>query len=202
MARLFLALSASALLVTGCVPVTEGAGDINKAKPNKNLIGSWLDQEREPRTWVVDRPDVKGNPEGVMRVRIVEKNEKLESQKSKDALWFFTATIGKETYVNALVSDTDPDLSQEGGFKKWSEDPKRGYYAGHIKIEKDRVTIDPGDEMVLDGLMREAKFSKVGKSSVYQTTPGWLTAYLEKNGPKRLFASDKKSRTVLTRVKD
>jgi hypothetical protein len=199
--RYLMAFIAGAL-GAGCVPVSDGAGDINKAESDKNLIGSWLDQEREPRRWVVDRPEVKGNPKGVMRVRIADKGEKLESLKAKDALWFFTATVGKETYVNTFVGKPDPDLSQEGGFAKWLQDEKRGYFVGHLKIERDRVTINPGDHEVFDDLMKEAKFSKVSKSPIYKTTPGWLTKYLEKTGPKLLFAPDPKSTIVLTRVKE
>ena len=203
MSRFLLVLpSFVALLFTGCVPVSDGAGDIDKAEPDKNLFGSWLDQEREPWRWVVDRPEVMGNPKGVMRVRLVEKGEKFESQKASDTLWFFTAMIGKETYVNVLVGGSDADLNQEGGFTKWSKDPKRGYFVGHMKIEKDRVTINPGDHEVFENLMREADFSKVSKSTIYKTTPGWLTKYLEKTGPKLLFAPDRKSTIVLSRVKD
>lgn len=202
MSRFFPVLSAFVLGFSGCVPVSDGAGNIDKAEPDKNLIGSWLSNETEPNRWAVDHPTVKGNPKGLMRVRIVEKGEKLETVTSKDTLWFFTATIGKDTYVDALVGGSNADLSREGGFTKWLEDEKRGYFVGHLKIEKDRVTINPGDYEVFEELMREAEFRKVSKSTIFKTTPGWLTTYLEKTGPKPLFALDRKATIVLTRVRE
>jgi hypothetical protein len=45
--------------------------------------------------------------------------------------------------------------------------------------------------------MKKQKFMEVGE--FYKTTPGWLTAYLEKNGPGAIFTSGKGMNT-LTRV--
>jgi hypothetical protein len=190
-----------ALLSAGCVPVSDGVGDIDKAEPDKNLLGSWLDREREPRRWVVDHPEVKGNPKGLMRVRVVEKGKKLEDLPGKLHMWFYTATIGKETYVNMLVGGTDQDLSKEGGYAKWAADDKRGFFVSLLTPDGDKLSINPGDHEVFDKLMKEAKFKEVSKeySAVFKTTPGWLTAYLKETGPKPLFARDLKSTIVITR---
>jgi hypothetical protein len=45
--------------------------------------------------------------------------------------------------------------------------------------------------------MMKQKFTEVG--AFYKTTPGWLTAYLEKNGPGAIFNSGK-GKNTLTRV--
>src|SRR5262245_20527989 len=97
-----------AILFTGCVPVANPVGDIDKAEPNKDLIGTWWEQERESRLWIVDRPEVNGNPKGLMRVRVIEPGKTIEDLKPRDAVWFFTATVGQHTYVNMLALSSKP----------------------------------------------------------------------------------------------
>jgi hypothetical protein len=45
--------------------------------------------------------------------------------------------------------------------------------------------------------MKKEEFTEIGP--FYKTTPGWLTKYLEKNGPKGIFDAGKGKHT-LTRV--
>jgi hypothetical protein len=192
------------ILSAGCVPVTNPVGDIDKAEPDKDLIGSWRDDEREPRLWVVDHPRVKGNPKGLMRVRVVENGKKLEDLKPDDAFWFFTATIGKETYSNLLVVSANPkkhewhpDFGREGEYARWAKHEQRGYWVARLSIRGQAATIDDGDHRAFDSLMKEHKFMEVGE--YYVTPRDWLATYLEKNGPAAIFNSGKGIRT-LTRV--
>jgi hypothetical protein len=197
-------LLAFALYSTGCVPVTEPVGDIDKTEPNQALIGSWRDDEQEPRLWVVDRPQVKGNPKGLMRLRVVGKGEKLEDVKPREAIWFFTGTVGKHTYANLLVLSSkpkkvspEPDFAREGEYAEWAKHDQRGYFVAQLSINGRVVTTDPGDHEAFEALMKERKFMEVG--DFYKTTPGWFTAYLEKNGPSAVFNSGK-GKNILTRA--
>lgn len=197
MSRRILMLFAFAILSPGCVPVTEPVGDIDKAEPNKDLIGTWKDKETTPRPWVVDRPEVKGNPKGLMRVRIVEPGQKLEDIKVLNAFWFFTATVGKHTYVNVLVVDSGPDggkpelidFSKEGVYARWTEHMDRGYNVAHVEIKGAVATLDFGNKKAFDALMSMNKFQ--GGRSVFRTPSDWLTKYLKENGPKEIFTKDK-----------
>ena len=193
-----------AAFTTGCVPVTEPVGDIDKAEPSQALIGSWRDQEQEPRLWVVDHPEVKGNPKGLMRLRVQGKGEKLESLKPTDAIWFFTATVGKHAYANVLAISNkpkklswEPDFAREGEYAEWSRHPQRGYWVGHFTIKGPIATLNYGNLNAFETLMRKENFAEIGQ--FYKTTSGWLAAYLEKNGPTGIFDSGKGTQT-LTRV--
>ena len=63
MARRFLLLCAAAALLPGCVPVTEPLSDVNKAEPDRRLVGTWKEEkDRDPSPCRIDTPDVKGNP--------------------------------------------------------------------------------------------------------------------------------------------
>jgi len=106
MRRPLLSVLAFALLSPGCVPVTEPLGDIEKAEPDKNFIGIWERDEGggDVRAWVVDRPEVKGNPNGLMRLRVIEKGKLPEDAKERATVWFFTTTLGKHTYANVLLA--------------------------------------------------------------------------------------------------
>ena len=190
MSRQFLVILKFVFLSAGCVPVTEPVGSIEKAEPNKDLIGTWRDEEKEPALWIVDRPDVKGNPKGLMRLRLLEKGKSIEDLQPKDAVWFFTTSVSRNTYANALVLSNkpkkvgrEPDLAREGGYAEWARHDQRGYWVGHLTIKGPVLTTDPGDHLAFEALMMKQKFMEVGE--FYKTTPGWLTAYLEKNGPER-----------------
>jgi hypothetical protein len=204
MFRRYLALFAAAALSAGCVPVTEPVGDIDKAEPNKDLIGTWRDDEREPRLWIVDRPEVKGNPKGLMRVRVVEKGKTIEEVRPKDALWFFTATVGQHTYVNLLALShkpkkvvLEPDFARVGEYAEWAKHDQRGYWVAHIKMRGRVVTTHGGNDRAFETLMKKQKFMEIG--GFYRPTPGWLTEYLDQNGPDAIFTTGKGDHT-LTRL--
>ena len=189
MSRLIPLLFVFAFCSTGCVPVTEPVGDIEKAEPNKDLIGNW---NHEQQLWVVDRPDVKGNPKGLMRIRIVKAGKKLADVTASDTMWIFIATVGKHTYANLLIktnsnnnSTDSPDLMTEGAYQKWAKSKERGYWVGQLIFKDDTLTLDGGDEKALETLMKEQKVERA--DGYYSTKPGWLAEYLEKKGPKTIF---------------
>jgi hypothetical protein len=188
----------------GCVPVTDPVGDINKAEPNQALIGSWRDNEQAPRLWVVDHPEVKGNPKGLVRLRVLERGQKLEDVKSKDSLWFFTANAGEHTYANLLVLantpkkvEWEPDFTRPGQYDEWTKHPQSGYFVARLAVKGPVVTLDYGNSDAFKALMNKQNFMEIGE--FYKTTPGWLTTYLEKNSPTGIFNSGKGTQT-LTRV--
>jgi hypothetical protein len=199
MSRRIAALIAFALLSAGCVPVTEPVGDIDKAEPNKDLIGTWEDHERSAQLWVVDRPEVKGNPKGLMRVRIVEKGKRIEDAKPGDTMWFFTAAAGKHTYANMLLlaegsGANPPDFARESVYAEWAKNDKRGYYVAHLALKGPVVTIDSGDHRAFEELMKKENVAK--DREFYKTARGWLSTSLEKNGPEAIFKSDKGKNTL------
>jgi hypothetical protein len=200
MLRPTLVLAAFALLTPGCIPVTEPVGDIDKAEPNDALLGNW--QEAKGESWVVDRPEVKGNPKGLMRLRAVEKGKKPENAGDKDTLWFFTTTLGKHTYANVLLgSGTWPyfefaKCGKEGEYAAWTKSDKHGY--GIVRLELGthdgkgwgtvwRAGVHP-DGGEIKKLMSANRIDKSGE--FYQTPAGWFAKHLEKNGPGELFSWD------------
>src|SRR5262245_15300811 len=195
-----------AALCAGCVPVNEPVGDIDKAEPNKDFIGAWKTDEAHSQLWFVDRPEVKGNPKGLMRVRIVDAGKKAEDAGRGESMWIFSSKIGDQTYVNALLQNpatkdgfpVDPDFSKEGAYAEWRKSDKRGFYVAHLEIRQDVVTVDPGNFGAFQELMRKENFTTMG--SFYKTDPAWLTRYLEKNGPKGIFDAGK-GKNTFTRVR-
>ena len=109
MARSWIAFGlVAALLSAGCVPVTEPVGDVEKAEPDKGLLGTWVEPKPKGRAapltmfeeLTIDAPAVKGNPKGLMRT--------ATNNDSPD-IWFFTATAGKAR----LREDLDPGTGCE-----------------------------------------------------------------------------------------
>jgi hypothetical protein len=187
----------AALLSAGCVPVTEPVGDIDKAEPNKELLGEW---KHENDLWIIDRPDVKGNPKGVMRIRIVPNGKKVEAATERETFWFFTATVGKHTYANLMLKekgDQGANLATEGAYAEWTKSTERGYWVGRLTFKNDGLTLDGGNEKVVEKVMAAEKITKSGH--FYQTKPGWLTAYLEKKGSEDIFIGEDEMK--FTRVK-
>ena len=177
--RLLPLVALGALFGAGCVPVTDPVGDIDKAEPNKELLGTWDSSGGEE--WVVDRPEVKGNPKGLMRIRIVE------GDKTKETMWVFTAVVGKRTYANLLIGEgktTYADLSTEGAYEKWA---KRGgrYWVGLLTFKGDELALDGGNEKAFDALMEKEKIATA--DGHYKTGAGWLAKYLDKHGPDAVF---------------
>jgi hypothetical protein len=189
MARSLIAFGiVAALLSAGCVPVTNPVGDINKAEPNKELLGEWNHHDER---WVIDRPDVRGNPKGVMRVRVVAQGKKIGDVKVSDAMWFFTATAGKHTCANLMLAGTGsncPNLLEEGAYAEWTQNLARGYWIGLLHFKDDTFTLNKGDIVAFEKLMTAEKIA-LGEQ-FYQTKRGWLAAYLEKSGPEAIFTGD------------
>lgn len=180
MLRRFLPVSAlAALFCVGCVPVTDPVGDIDKAEPDKELLGTWDASGSEQ--WVIDVPDVKGNPKGLMRIRVVD------GDKTKETMWFFTAVVGKRIYANLLIGGDGgkafADLSAEGTYAKWAKGGGK-YFVGLLTFKGDELTLDSGDKKAVEKLMEN---EKIAKAEFYKTGPGWLAKYLEKNGPAAIF---------------
>jgi hypothetical protein len=194
-----LALFAVAILSSGCVPVAEPLGDIDKAEPVKELIGEWQ-PENEKGVWIVERPEVKGHPKGLMRLVSVEQGKKREDVSKDNILWFFVTAVGKHQYAHILLVQGDkyPDFAhadKEGEYATWAKNDKRGYGIVRIQIDGDKATIYETELEAFGALMEAEKFTKTG--GIYQTSAGWLAKYLEKNGPDAIF----KKSTKLTRVK-
>jgi hypothetical protein len=109
--------------------------------------------------------------------------------------WFFTTTIGTNTYWNVL-SDGDlehfPDFGQEGAFERWNKQDRRLYGILLCALKADRLTVCMLGERFLD-LMKAEQIPIVEEDpsrklpGYFKTPPGWLAKYLAKNGPDNLF---------------
>src|SRR2546423_1469624 len=102
--RLLPPVALAALVCVGCVPVTEPVGDVEKAEPDKALVGKWTvtggdgpAKTLDVKALTVDAPDVKGNPKGLMRAIMNPDGGDNEN-------WFFTTTVGKHTYANVILA--------------------------------------------------------------------------------------------------
>jgi hypothetical protein len=194
-----------AVLLPGCVPVTEPLSDPDKAKRVERLLGKWESIGNRDRGWhdcEIDCPPVKDNPKGLMRAVLEGK-----ADDPKNTFWFFTTTIGKHTYATIYVEPHDkwediryPDFRKEGAFKKWNKGKNRRYFIFRYVLDGDKLTVDGGGPAAVLELMEAEKIGNVvprpaggwpglGPSSsvAYATPPGWLAKYLEKNGPKTLY---------------
>jgi hypothetical protein len=174
------------VLVAGCIPVTEPIGDIDKAEPDKSLVGLWQSEESKNNRMIVDFPSVKGNPKGLMRIRV---GTQPEDATDKDTLWFFTAKLGKRTYANVLLDEgsahmTFAQFGSEGEYAAWSKKENRGYGITPYSLEGDKVTVWYADnhsgDKPLDTLMKKHGFTLMGE--VYKTPQGWVAKELQKDG--------------------
>jgi hypothetical protein len=198
MSRYLLPLIAAAAC-GGCVPVTEPVGDIDKAEPDKNLVGKWKPED-SAHVWIADHPVVKGHPKGLMRLVAVEPGMKPEDAKQENVLWFYTAEVGEHRYVHVLLvqADSFPGLAQvgkAGEYEAWAKNDKRGYGVFRIHVDGDSATLYQVNNQTFEALMNFEKFT--AKGGIYQTSVGWLKKHLEKNDPAKFFPEAKK----LTRVK-
>jgi len=170
-----------AVLLPGCVPVREPLSDPDKAEPDKRLLGKWQDGDARCE---IDSPAVKGSPKGLMRAV-----SKGHPDNPPGVLWFFTTTIGKQTYATIyLEANADKDLPQfadfrkEGAFEKWNKGNDRRYYIFRYVLDGDKLTVDLGDK---EGMKKLLKVG--GNQDFFKTPPGWLAACLEKSGPQTLY---------------
>jgi hypothetical protein len=191
MARRLFPLLAFAILSPGCVPVTEPLSDITKAEPDKNLLGTW---EGDP-TVVIDAPQVKDNPKGLMRSSSRPKTGEGEP------FWFFTTTIGKHSYASIIVEPTKdrafPQFDKEGAFAEWQKDPNRRYFIFRYKIDGAKLLVDGGNEKAVRTLMEKEKIE--ADANFFATPSGWLAKYLEKNDPDTIY--DESNSKKYTRAK-
>src|SRR5262249_22678882 len=99
-----LSLLALATLLPGCTPVTEPLSDVSKAKPVEGLIGKWRAEKKDrDYYWLeIDRPEVKGNPPGLMRM--VTRGNVTKPGTG----WCYSTQLGKYTYLNSLT-EYEPD---------------------------------------------------------------------------------------------
>jgi hypothetical protein len=181
----------AALLATGCVPVTEPVGDVSKAEPDKNLLGTWEGDD----TVVIDVPEVKNNPKGLMRASSRPKSGEGEP------FWFFTTTIGKHSYANIIMAPakagTFPQFDKDGAFAEWQKEPKKRYFIFRYKIDGAKLLVDGANKKVVDALMEKEKIKAT--ENFFVVPSGWLAKYLEKNDPDKIY--DESNSSKYTRAK-
>jgi hypothetical protein len=172
-----------AILLPGCVSVREPLSDPDKAEPDKRLLGKWQDGAARCE---IDSPAVKGSPKGLMRAV-----SKGHPDNPPGVLWFFTTTIGKQTYATIyLEANADKDLPQfadfrnEGAFEKWNKGNDRRYFIVRYVLDGDNLTVDLGDKEAVAKVMQAEKIVGDG---FFKTPPAWLATYLEKNGSQTLY---------------
>jgi hypothetical protein len=164
-----------AVLLPGCcVSVTEPLSDPDKAEPDKRLEGKW----ENGAIIVIDSPAVKGYPKGLMRAVY----QATADDPEKAVFWFFTTTIGKDTYATVY---TNADFREEGAFKEWNERKDRQYWIYRYELDGDKVTLHGGNKEAMKKLMEAAKIER--EKDYFKTPPGWLAKYLEKSGPQTLY---------------
>jgi hypothetical protein len=192
------------VLVAGCIPVYAPVGDIDKAEPDKSLVGKWTVAKSsglagllEIKALSVTAPEVKGNPKGLMRGVMTSGGRELP-------MWFFTSTVDKRTYVNVIVASSGdpPVFDEEGAFAKWKKQESKQYFIFQATREGDKLTLDCGNNDAFTALMRESNIKDdSGKHFPYFYTPaGWMAKYLDKTGPDRIF--DGSNILVMTREKE
>jgi hypothetical protein len=207
MLRRFVPILAIAFAVTsiGCVPVTEPVGDIEKAEPDKALVGEWtvtksrgLAAMFEVKSLTVELPEVKGNPKGLMRGVMV-------TDGTNSRLWIFTHIIGKHTYASIILAGDDrddpPQFDKEGAYEKWKKEAKKRYFIFQYARDGNKLTLDCGNLDTFTKLMTDAKINGNGSKVLeyYFTPTEWLDKYLDKTGPDKLF--DGSNKLECTRAK-
>ena len=204
-----------AALGTGCVPVTEPLSDVEKAEPDKALVGSWgvvPDPKAKPdppeaKGIKISVPGVKGNPKGLMCAEFlgvapdqnpvgVKGNPKGlmcyggDTDDSKEGIWFYTTKIGKYTYANIIMMTKKDDFVQfgdVGAFASWQKDPDKRYWIFRYTIDGAKLTVDGGDAAIVKGVMNGAKIERVGRDEFYKTPAGWLASYFDKSGGDKIY---------------
>jgi len=201
MLRLILVLGIIAVGGSGCVPVTEPVGDIEKAEPNKDLVGLWAAAKKPTsdtsRVKIDLAPEVKGNPKGLMQITFL--GFPLDPEGTQ--FFFFLTAIGKDQYGNLLLDVKDrplpriADFRKEGDYGRWARGTGRRYVIFRAAASREKLILNWGDEDAFGALMKDAKIprddwnitSDDHKVFAFRTPTGWLAKYLEKNGPGRMF---------------
>ena len=192
--RTLLFVLAPALLV-GCVPVAEPLGDVDKAEPDKRLIGTW--QMTGAQDYEIDVPAVKGNPKGLMRAV----GNRMPDEPA-NSFWFHLTAIGKHTYATIyLDQEADgkfADFRSEGAFAKWQKGTNRRYFVFRYTLDGDRLTVDGGNDKAVEKLMADERIEKAG--SYFKTPVGWLAKFLDKHAGDAIFdGSNVERRTSATK---
>ena len=180
MTRSPLLFALAALPVVGCVPVSEPIGDVNKAPPDKGLVGKWKVTKSTGQfesnsftSLMIDAPVVKGNPKGLMRADV-----DAGAGVGVPVWWFYTHSLGKRTYAVVLNERTLdlPKFEKEGTFAKWAKGKEKGHFVFRYALDGDRLTLDVGDYEVFSKYAGAADIKgDGGKYFQYFFPPaGWL----------------------------
>jgi hypothetical protein len=124
---------------------------------------------------------VKGNPKGLMRA-VRKPSER------PDVFWFYTTVIGKHSYANIIVSTEDgaaPPFEKEGAFAEWENDPNKRYHIVRYTIDGAKLAVNWGNSQAFVSLMETRKTTMAG--GFFFISSGWLTKYLEKNDPDKIY---------------
>jgi hypothetical protein len=193
MGRRLLPAAVAALLSAGCVPVSHPVGDVEKAEPDKGLVGKWTAPKKAGplaalstfEELVIDVPAVKGNAKGLMRA--------VPDNAPDGELWFYTATVGKHAYANTIQAPdgkTDETrFGKEGRFAKWKEAEVKRFYVFRYARAGDTLAIDCGNNDTFAKLMKAANVPDDGQKYVpYFLTPSdWFDKSLGKDGADKVF---------------
>jgi hypothetical protein len=189
--RFLLPVAAAIVFAGGCVPVTQPLTDIEKAEPDKELVGAWtvtktngFSTSAQDNTLTFDVPEVKDNPKGLMRVVMKKETESTP-------LWFIVSPVGKHKYANILLPEKEGPLQFEkaGVYADWQKVEKKQFFVFRYVRDGDTLTIDCGNfDAFRDRMTTEKIRSVEGKHVEFFETPaGWLAKYFDKNGSDKVF---------------
>ena len=190
MSRRFLVLFAFAVLSSGCVPVTNPVGDIDKAEPDKALLGTWVSTKNPSDIVRFEIREVKGVPKGMMPMTV------LGTSPEREPYWIFVSTVGKEKFgnlcmdTNANKRDVLPNFTNADVYEEWSKSKSRVYVVFRYSTGKDEIILNFGDEKAFESVAKAEKLIKK-KDELFETPVGWLAKYIEKNGSDKIFTDAK-----------
>lgn len=186
----FVALS---LISTGCVPVTNPVGDIDKAEPDQELVGTWVSTKNPSDVVRFEVRPVKGVPKGMMPLTV------LGTDPERDPYWCFVSVVGKEKFGNLCMDhgggkkEVMPDFGMAGAYERWAGSRSRFYAVFRYTTNKDEITLNFGDEKAFQAAGRAAKL-KEPEDAPFETPVGWLSNHIEKNGSDKIFPAEKVTR--------